>query len=129
MSGEPMNGWRRGSGETMSAGEVAYEVLGEGPPVVLVHGTTNRSHLWRGVIPALADRFAVYVCDLLGFGDSEKGERDGWLDPAQARMLEEKIPGSELNLIPRAGHFVPEDAPEGVARELVAFLFGNRERT
>jgi pimeloyl-ACP methyl ester carboxylesterase len=56
------------------------------------------------------------------------GEEDGWLDPSQAPRLREKIPGSRLNLIPRAGHFVQEDAPGEVAEELVGFFSGDEVR-
>jgi len=56
-----------------SRGEIAWDVLGDGPPVVL-HGTPSRSVLWRDVAPAIAERFAVYVFDLLGFGQSERHE-------------------------------------------------------
>ncbi|MGI8876430.1 MAG: alpha/beta fold hydrolase [Egibacteraceae bacterium] len=55
-------------------GEIAWDRLGAGPPVVLVHGTPSRSVLWRDVAPLLADRFTVYVFDLLGFGQSERYE-------------------------------------------------------
>jgi len=57
-----------------SRGEIAWDVLGDGPPVVLVHGTPSRSLLWRNVAPTLAERFTVYVFDLLGFGQSERHE-------------------------------------------------------
>jgi pimeloyl-ACP methyl ester carboxylesterase len=280
-----MNGWRLGKQESTSAGEVAYEVFGEGPPVVLVHGTPMRSYLWRNVVPAIAERHSVYVYDLLGYGESGKGEgqdvsivaqarllgelieawgldapavaghdigggivlraqllegvsfsriavldsvvltpwlseprsstwhvreyaeayeampdhlfeaffsaylgetnsnlseeafetylapwrgeegrrafvrqalqfeewhtgeieprlgsigtpvlvvwgeEDGWLDPSQAPRLQEEIPGSKLEIIPRAGHFVQEDAPEEVAEVLVGFFSGDTERT
>ncbi len=50
------------------------------------------------------------------------GEKDAWLDPAFARRLNELLPNSDLNLIPEAGHFVMEDAPEEVARELRNFF-------
>ena len=50
------------------------------------------------------------------------GERDAWLDPAFARRLQELLPDSGLALIPEAGHFVMEDAPERVARELRNFF-------
>lgn len=50
------------------------------------------------------------------------GERDAWLDPAFAQRLRELLPNSELTLIPEAGHFVMEDAPEEVARELSDFF-------
>jgi pimeloyl-ACP methyl ester carboxylesterase len=54
------------------AGEIAWDRLGEGPPVVLVHGTPWSSRTWRRVAPRLAERFTVYVFDLLGFGASDK---------------------------------------------------------
>ena len=41
----------------------------------MVHGTPWSSWTWRRIAPALADRFTIYVFDLLGFGASEK--RDG----------------------------------------------------
>jgi pimeloyl-ACP methyl ester carboxylesterase len=55
------NGWRLGRRERVSAGEVAYEVFGEGPPVILVHGTPMWSYLWRNIVPALVERRSVYV--------------------------------------------------------------------
>jgi pimeloyl-ACP methyl ester carboxylesterase len=50
----------------LSGGEIAYDVLGYGPP--------SRSYIWRDVALRLADRFTVYVFDLLGFGQSERAE-------------------------------------------------------
>jgi pimeloyl-ACP methyl ester carboxylesterase len=85
------NGWRLGKKERTSAGKVAYEVIGEGPPVVLVHGTPMRSYLWRNVVPALAERHSVYVYDLLGYGESAKGEGQDVSIAAQARLLGELI--------------------------------------
>ena len=51
------------------------------------------------------------------------GEQDAWLSPAFARRLPELLPTSaEPALIPEAGHFVMEDAPKEVARELLGFF-------
>jgi len=91
VPGEETNGWRLDRRERTSAGEVAYETFGEGPPVVLVHGTPSRSSLWRGVVLALAGRYAVYVYDLLGFGDSQTGEGQDVSIAAQARLLKELV--------------------------------------
>jgi len=55
-----------------AGGEIAWDRFGEGPPVVLVHGTPWSSWTWRNVAPALSDGFSVYVFDLLGFGASNK---------------------------------------------------------
>jgi pimeloyl-ACP methyl ester carboxylesterase len=55
------------------AGEIAWDRLGdEGPAVVMVHGTPWSSWTWRRVAPRLAERFTVYVFDLLGFGASDQ---------------------------------------------------------
>ncbi len=53
-------------------GQIAWDRLGQGPPVVLVHGTPWSSWTWRSVARRLAGRFAVYVFDLLGFGASDR---------------------------------------------------------
>jgi pimeloyl-ACP methyl ester carboxylesterase len=54
------------------AGEIAWDRLGDGPPVVMVHGTPWSSWTWRRIAPRLAERFTVYVFDLLGFGVSDQ---------------------------------------------------------
>jgi pimeloyl-ACP methyl ester carboxylesterase len=53
-------------------GEIAWDRLGDGPAVVIVHGTPWSSWTWRRVAAFLAERFSVYVFDLLGFGASDK---------------------------------------------------------
>ena len=83
---------------------MAYEVFGEGPPVVLVHGTPSRSYIWREVVPALADRFCVYVYDLLGFGESERGEGVDVSIAAQGRALAELVEAWGLEEPQVAGH-------------------------
>jgi pimeloyl-ACP methyl ester carboxylesterase len=98
------NGWRLGRRERISAGEVAYEVLGEGPPVILVHGTPMWSYLWRNIVPALVERRSVYVYDLLGYGESEKGEGQDVSLAAQARLLGELIEAWGLEEPAVAGH-------------------------
>ena len=51
---------------------IAYGVHGEGPPVVLIHGTPSHSFIWRNVVPRLtAGGLRVHLFDLLGFGQSE----------------------------------------------------------
>ncbi len=67
--------WKLGRRIDTSKGEIAWDVKGGGPSVVLVHGTPSRSVLWRSIAPRVAEHFSVYVFDLLGFGDSERHER------------------------------------------------------
>lgn len=70
LAHKPTGTWRLSSRVRVSGGEVAADVFGDGPPVVLVHGTPSWSYMWRGVVPLLARQHTVYVWDLLGFGDS-----------------------------------------------------------
>jgi pimeloyl-ACP methyl ester carboxylesterase len=83
--------WRVSMTYESVGGTVAYEVLGDGRPVVLVHGTPSWSYLWRNVANELAQRFTVYVCDLLGYGNSEKREGQDVSIGAQTRMLVELL--------------------------------------
>lgn len=48
--------------------EIAYEIAGDGPPLVLVHGLGCSSEIWRDVRPALEPHFAVLAYDLRGSG-------------------------------------------------------------
>jgi pimeloyl-ACP methyl ester carboxylesterase len=50
---------------------VVYARVGEGPPLVLLHGDGETRGGWRGVLPRLAERWDVIAPDLPGFGDSE----------------------------------------------------------
>ena len=55
-------------------GRVRYTTLGDGPPLVLLHGihAAASSFEMRQVFEPLARHFAVYAVDLLGFGKSER---------------------------------------------------------
>ncbi|NJM78122.1 MAG: alpha/beta fold hydrolase, partial [Acaryochloridaceae cyanobacterium RU_4_10] len=56
---------------------VCYTVLGEGKPLLLIHGFGATHAHWRKNIPALAEQgYRVYAIDLLGFGASEKPALD-----------------------------------------------------
>src|SRR5215213_7791925 len=104
MIGNATDAWWLGERQGTSVGEVAYEVFGEGSPVVLVHGTPTRSYLWRNIVPALAEHRRVYVYDLLGYGESEKGEGQDVSIAAQARVLKELVEAWGLEEPAIAGH-------------------------
>src|SRR6187402_847233 len=64
--------------------EIAYEELGDGPPLVLLHGasTTGRA-TYAAQIPALAESFRLYLPDARGHGrtiwDAANGFEAEWL--------------------------------------------------
>jgi pimeloyl-ACP methyl ester carboxylesterase len=50
--------------------EIAYERLGEGPPLVLVHGAAEDARVWKPQLAGLADEFTVVAWDEPGAGRS-----------------------------------------------------------
>src|SRR5258706_6965389 len=48
-----------------------YLTAGHGPAVILLHGYTQTSLMWKPLIPQLAEKFTVIAPDLPGIGDSE----------------------------------------------------------
>lgn len=67
-----MADWRLTKSFDFAGQDVRYDALGEGPPLVLVHGTPFSSYVWRRLAPLLARRRQVFLFDLLGYGQSEK---------------------------------------------------------
>src|ERR1700712_1225725 len=59
---------------TFRGDQVRWGAVGEGDPLVLVHGTPFSSAVWRRIAPHLARRRRVYAFDLLGYGASDKHE-------------------------------------------------------
>ena len=47
---------------------VRYQTVGEGEPIVLVHGLSGSTLWWRRNVPELARHYTVYLVDLPGFG-------------------------------------------------------------
>lgn len=51
---------------------IAYEVAGNGPPLLLLHGFPQTRAMWRPIVPALSQDFTVVTADLRGYGASSK---------------------------------------------------------
>ncbi len=51
---------------------MAYIEVGQGDPIVLLHGNPTSSYLWRNIIPYLESLGRCIAPDLIGMGDSEK---------------------------------------------------------
>ena len=52
--------------------EMAYVDMGEGDPVVFLHGNPTSSYLWRNIMPHVAPVGRCIAPDLIGMGDSAK---------------------------------------------------------
>jgi len=55
---------------------IAYETDGDGPPLVLLHGSPEMRDSWRALRTHLADRFRLIVPDRRGHGES--GDADDY---------------------------------------------------
>ncbi|MDJ0336557.1 alpha/beta fold hydrolase [Salinibacterium sp. G-O1] len=51
---------------------VKWDRYGDGPALVLLHGTPWSSALWRPIADALCRQFTVYLWDMPGYGSSSK---------------------------------------------------------
>ncbi len=60
---------------------IFYEAAGQGPPVLLSHGYSATSRMWRGQVDALANRYRIITWDMRGHGQSDS-------PPEQARYSE-----------------------------------------
>ncbi len=68
---------------------LAYERVGEGPPLVLLHGVGHRRQAWGAVVGLLRNRRELIMVDLPGHGESPPLELNG-REPVQA-MAEDVI--------------------------------------
>lgn len=76
---------------TVSGRRVFYREAGDpaAPTIILLHGFPSSSHMYRDLIPALADRFHVIAPDYIGFGQSDApaaGEFDYSFDNLTAHV-------------------------------------------
>lgn len=66
--------------------EIAYLDIGDGPPLLLLHGIPTSSLLWREIMPVLAREHRVVAPDMLNYGRSEKPPDADVSIAAQARI-------------------------------------------
>ena len=67
--------------------QMAYVEVGEGDPIVLLHGNPTSSYLWRNVLPHLQSLGRCIAPDLIGMGDSDKLPNTG---PGSYRFVEHR---------------------------------------
>ncbi|HEY3606642.1 MAG TPA: alpha/beta fold hydrolase [Pseudonocardiaceae bacterium] len=106
---------------------LAFERIGSGPPLVLLHGVGHRRQAWYPVLEHLTDRREVILVDLPGHGESDPLVLDG---RTGVRILRDElttffeqqglhrphIAGNSLG-----GRMALEAAVLGIARSVTAF--------
>jgi pimeloyl-ACP methyl ester carboxylesterase len=103
----------------VSGHTVPYRVIGEGEPVVLIHGLGGSSRCWAWSVPALASRHRVYLVDLPGFGVLRRLHRHFALSSASTWLAEwMRVTGI------RRAHLVGHSMGAFIAARLAAELPG-----
>lgn len=67
--------------------QMAYVELGEGDPIVFLHGNPTSSYLWRNIMAPLQKLGRCIAPDLIGMGDSQKLDNPG---PGSYRFVEHR---------------------------------------
>ncbi len=87
---------------TSGDAEIAYHILGTGPPLVLLHPFPAHHEFWLPAAQALASRYQLILPDLRGHGESSAGEGPATMEKHAAdvaRILDH----AELGRVPLAG--------------------------
>ncbi len=56
--------------------EMYYEIIGEGEPLILLHGWSQSGQTWSGVADDFAKHFQVIIPDLRGHGATDNPSRE-----------------------------------------------------
>lgn len=108
-SGTSMNGTQFCS---VNGHKLAFHRSGHGEPLLLVHGITTYSFIWRKIVPRLLDKYDVISVDLLGCGDSDKPPDADLSIAAQADLIRKLL--THL-LIPKI-HLICHDIGGGIGQ-------------
>ncbi len=94
---------------------VHYEVVGSGPPVILLHGWTQAWNTWRTTIERFQTRYRMYAPDLWGFGESAKENHDRFRVPAFVEMIPQFMDALGIGRVPIMGHSMGGTTALGIA--------------
>ena len=95
----------RAASRFVVAGSIRWhvQVMGEGPVLLLLHGTGAATHSWRDLMPLLAKDFTVVAPDLPGHGFTDTPREPPTL-PGMARHVDRLLNALEMKPIMAAGH-------------------------
>lgn len=82
---------------------VRYVDVGEGPPVVLLHGFASSIENWLTVMPKLVKDHRVIAVDLRGFGWTDRPVAD-YSPAAQAKLLKAVLDERKVNKVSIVAH-------------------------
>jgi alpha/beta hydrolase fold len=101
---------------------VHYRDEGEGPPLLLLHGTGSSLHTWDAWAEALRAHFRVIRMDLPGFGLTGPNQQDDYRIDTFVAFLEAFRSKLGLDGFALAGHLPMEEIGERSAADADAFV-------
>lgn len=72
---------------TSNDAELVYEIIGQGPPVVLLHPFPVHHEFWLPAAQALSTRYRLILPDLRGHGDSGVGDGPATMEKHAADVI------------------------------------------
>lgn len=77
---------------TTSGAVINFEIGGNGPGLLLLHGYPQTHIMWRKVAPRLSEKFTVVIPDLRGYGDSSKpAEGENHVGYSKRAMAQDQV--------------------------------------
>ncbi|MBO2928273.1 alpha/beta fold hydrolase [Metapseudomonas otitidis] len=126
LPGIPLGDWRaQGRDLLFHRHRIRYWEVGQGEPLLLIHGFPTAAWDWHYLWQPLAERYRVIACDMLGFGDSDKprGHDYRLLEQADLQQALVRHLGIDVPV-----HLLAHDYGDSVAQELLARHHEGRAR-
>lgn len=98
----------------LDGSRLVWRELGQGEPMLLVHGITTWSFIWEEMIPLLARHYRVLALDLLGCGASSKPLDQSYALKDHALRIKGFIDALDLGPV----HYVGHDLGGGIGQIL-----------
>lgn len=102
---------------------IAYKEMGEGEPLLLLHGIPTNKMLWTHVMPELAKQYRVIAPDMLNYGESDMPEDADVSINAQTRIMVKLMDALGID----SADVVSHDIGGGIG-QLLAVNHGQRVR-
>jgi magnesium chelatase accessory protein len=96
----------RAHSQFVTAGGLSWhvQIMGQGPVLLLLHGTGAATHSWSGLMPLLAQSYRVVAMDLPGHGFTQTPPGSGLSLPGMARLIADLVQTLKIEPFAIIGH-------------------------
>ena len=81
---------------SLPSADVAYIDVGEGPPLILLHGCPFSVYEWKEILPELSKHYRVIAPDLFGLGDTPVRLNQDYRLPTDVTMVNELMDALDI---------------------------------